>query len=197
MELSNVRAQETEAWATKCCEWHEIRMHVLVSFHATLGAMHGPVEARIRELVEGGGGEAIFATRFFPLVELDSGARVGLDAQARFAITLPDALCTYAPEAGHMFHEVLEWKRSKFDDALEEGAAVHGLAPIEVSLAFPATGIVRAVLVKNMHYTTRLALQWLRPTELRDVQVEIRHIVQDRATPTQLRDFAARLLVRE
>jgi hypothetical protein len=159
--------------------------------------MHATVEARIRELVEGGGGETVFAARFFPLVELDSGALVGLDEKAQFAITLPDVLCTFAPDTGHMFHEVLEWKRNKFDDALEEGAKVHGLAPLEVSFAFPATGIVRAVLVKNMHYTTRLALQWLRPSEMRDVQVEIRRIADDRATPTQIRDFAARLLLPE
>ena len=91
---------------------------------------------------------------------------------------------------GHMFHEVLEWNRNKFDDALEQGAKALGLPPIEVSLAFPASGIVRAVLVKNMHYTTRLALQWLRPSEVRDVQVEIRRIVEDRKIPTVLRDFA-------
>lgn len=159
--------------------------------------MQGTVEARVQELVEAGKGETIFSTRFFPLVELDSGARVGLDAQARFAVTLPDSLCVFAPEAAHMFHEVLEWKRNKFDDALEAGAKTHGLPAIEVSLSFPATGIVRAVLVKNMHYTTRLALQWLRPSELRDVQAEIRMIAADRATPTALRDFALRLLVPE
>jgi hypothetical protein len=146
-------------------------------FRARLGSMHETVAARIRELVEGGGGELVFAVRFFPLVELDSGAIVGLDEKARFAITLPDVLCTYAPDTGHMFHEVLEWKRNKFDDALEEGAKVHGLTTHEVSLAFPAAGIIRAVLV--------------------DVQGEIRRIVDDRATPTQLRDFAARMLLPE
>jgi hypothetical protein len=172
-------------------------MHLSWSFHATLRAMVGTVETRIHELVESGSGETVFAARFFPLVELDSGARVGLDAQARFAITQPDALWVYAPEEGHMFHEVLEWKRNKFDDALEEGAKAHGLPPIEVSLSFPASGIVRAVLVKNMHYTTLLALQWLRPSEVRDVQVEIRRIVEDRKNPTVLRDFARRLLVSE
>ena len=181
----------------KCCEWHGRRVHLSSSFHATLAAMVGTVETRIHELVEAGGGETIFATRFFPLVELDSGTRVGLDAQARFAITHPDALCIYAPDEGHMFHEVLEMKRNQFDDALEAGAKVHGLDAIEVSLSFPASGIVRAVLVKNMHYTTRLALQWLRPSEVRDVQVEIRRIVQDRRNPTVLRDFATRLLVPE
>jgi len=157
--------------------------------------MAGPVETRILELVAAGAGEPLFATRFFPLVELDSGARVGLDAQARFVIALPDELCICSFDNGHMFHEVLEWNRNKFDDALEQGAKPHGLPPLEVSLSFPASEIVRAVLVKNMHYTTRLALQWLRPSELRDVQVEIRKIAEDRKTPTVLRDFAARMLL--
>lgn len=159
--------------------------------------MPGPVETRILELVEAGAGEPIFSTRFFPLVELDSGSRVGLDAEGRFAITHPDALWVFATEHGHMFHEVLEWPRNKFDDALEQGAKLHGLPALEVSLSFPAAEIVRAVLIKNMHYTTRLALQWLRPSEIRDVQVEIRRITEDRKTPTVLRDFAARLLIRE
>lgn len=155
----------------------------------------GPVETRIHELVASDAGETVFSARFFPLVELDSGARIGLDAQARFAIVMPDALYVFTPDDGHMFHEVLEWNRNKFEDALEAGAKVHGLPALEVSWSFPATGIVRAVLVKNMHYTTRLAFQWLRPSELRDVQVEIRKIAEDRATPTALRDFALRLLV--
>lgn len=159
--------------------------------------MHATVEARIHELVECGGGELFFSSRFFPLVELDSGARVGLDTQSRFVVTLPESLCVYSPNAGHMFHEVLEWSRNKFDDALENGAKSHGLPAVEVSLAFPASGIIRAVLIKNMHYTTRLALQWLRPSELRDVQTEIRHIVEDRATPNTLRDFANRLILRD
>lgn len=172
-------------------------MHLSSSFRATLAVMNVAVEARIRELVEAGGGEGVFGSRFFSLVELDSGARVGLDAAAHFCILWPEALHVFSPDAGHMFHEVLEWKRTKFDDALEEGAKAHGLPGIEVSLAFPASGIVRAVLVKNMHYTTRLALQWLRPSELRDVQVEIRRIAEDRATPTALRDFANRLILHE
>lgn len=157
--------------------------------------MAGPVETRILELVEAGAGESIFSTRFFPLVELDSGARVGLDAKGRFAIMHPEELWVFEPEHGHMFHEVLEWPRNKFDDALEAGAKVHGLPPLEVSLSFPAAEIVRAVLIKNMHYTTRLALQWLRPSEIRDVQVEIRRITEDRKVPTVLRDFAARMLL--
>lgn len=172
-------------------------LHPSRGFRATLASMHATVDARIQELVECGGGELFFSSRFFPLVELDSGARVGLDVQARFVITIPESLCVYSPNAGHMFHEVLEMSRNKFDDALENGAKSHGLPALEVSLAFPASGIVRAVLIKNMHYTTRLALQWLRPSELRDVQTEIRQIVEDRRTPTALRDFANRLIVRD
>jgi hypothetical protein len=151
----------------------------------------------VRALAGEGKGESIAGSPFFALVTLDSGARVGVDGEGTFAIASAenDALAPYTEEEAHIFHEVLEWKRNLFDDTLEEGARTHGLPPVEASLAFPAVGIVRAVLAKKMHYTTRLALAWLRPSELRDVQDDLRRVTQDRQLPTQLRDFAQRLLV--
>src|SRR5690242_16023689 len=104
-----------------------------------MGQELGPLVAA---LVEQGKGEALSSSRFFPLVMLDSGARVGLDAEARFALVTADGeLCPFSHDEGHIFHEVLEWKRNAFDDALEEGAKALGLPGIEVSLAFPTTGI--------------------------------------------------------
>jgi hypothetical protein len=159
--------------------------------------MEGTLGALVRALVEQGKGETLAGGRFFPLVTLDSGTRVGLDAEARFALASEDGtvVVPQIPEDGHLFHEALEWKRNTFDDALEEGARAHGLPPLEVSLAFPTPGIVRAVLAKNMHYTTRLALQWLRPSELRDVRDDLHRVADDRRIPTALRDLARRLLV--
>jgi len=158
-----------------------------------MGHELGPLVAA---LVEQGKGESISSTRFFPLVTLDSGARVGLDGEARFALITADGeLRTFSNEEGHVFHEVLEWKRSAFDDALEEGGKSLGLPGFDVSLAFPTTGIVRAVLQKNMHYTTRLALAWLRPTDLRELRDDIRRIAEDRYTPSTIRDLASRLIV--
>ena len=159
--------------------------------------MDGTVGARLRVLVEEGKGESIGSARFFPLVTLDSGTRVGLDGEGRFALASAegDVLSAYTPEDAHVFHEVLEWKRSLFDDTLEDAARALGLPAVEVGFAFPVTGIVRAVLAKNMHYTTRLALSWLRPSELRNMQNNLHRVAGDRQLPTSLRDFAQRLLV--
>jgi len=106
-----------------------------------------------------------------------------------------DTLTPYTAEDAHVFHEVLEWKRSVFDDTLEDAARGLGLPAVEVSLAFPVSGIVRAVLAKNVHYTTRLAMAWLRPSELREMQDDLRRVAGDRQLPMSLRDFAQRLLV--
>jgi len=159
--------------------------------------MDADIGAAVRALVEEGKGESIGRAKFFPLVTLDSGQRVGLDENARFALASEESseLEPFAAEEAYRFHEVCEWKRAKFDDALEDGARAQGLPPLPVSLAFPAVEVVRAVLAKNMHYTTRLALAWLHPSEIRDAQDEIRRVAADRQLPTALREFAERLVV--
>lgn len=160
--------------------------------------MDGSLGAKARALVEEGKGEVVAGARFLPLVTLDSGARIGLDAEGRFAITDADGggpPSPYADEDGHVFHEALEWKRARFDDALEEGAQALGLPVDEVFAAFPVAGIVRAVLSKGMHYTTRLALHWLRPSELREMRDDLLRISQDRTLPTPIRELAGRLCV--
>ncbi len=159
--------------------------------------MDGSLGARARALVEEGKGEVVAGARFLPLVTLDSGARIGLDAEGRFAITDAEGGPTrpYADDDGHIFHEALEWKRALFDDALEEGARALGLSADEVLAAFPVTGIVRAVLSKGMHYTTRLALHWLRPSELREMRDDLLRISKDRTLPTPIRELAGRLCV--
>jgi hypothetical protein len=159
--------------------------------------MDGTLGAKARALVEEGKGDVVAGGRFLPLVTLESGARIGLDAEGRFAITDADGGPTrpYADEDGHIFHEALEWKRSRFDDALEEGARALGLPVDDVFAAFPVAGIVRAVLSKGMHYTTRLALLWLRPSELREMRDDLVRISQDRMLPTTIRELAGRLCV--
>ncbi|UQA56574.1 hypothetical protein [Polyangium aurulentum] len=153
--------------------------------------------ARARALVEEGKGEVVTGGGFLPLVTLDSGARIGLDAEGRFAIADAEgsAVTPYADADGHVFHEALEWKRSRFDDALEEGARSLGLPVDDVLAAFPVAGVVRAVLGKGMHYTTRLALHWLRPSELREVRDDLLRISKDKTLPTPIRELAERLCV--
>ncbi len=169
------------------------------AFHAKLLSMSTLPDwsALLAPLVEKGKGEPLGATRFFALITLDSGARIGLDQTGRFVLVREEdpQLVAFSIEDAYFFHEVVESRRRSFDEAVEESAKGLGLPAIEVSLAFPAVEIVRAVLLKNMHYTTRLALGWLHPSELRDVRDEIKRIATDRYTPTSLRDFAERLIV--
>jgi hypothetical protein len=154
---------------------------------------------RVREILDGGGGEAVNdGSRFVPLVTLDSGARVGLDAEARWLLA-PEtgAPVPFSPTTAHLFHEVLEQKRRRFDDALEEAARAAGL-PAEAALfSFPAVDVVRAVLAKEHPYLTRLALEWIGPTELRLLRAEIQSVTRAQGMPVPVRELAERLIVPE
>jgi hypothetical protein len=157
--------------------------------------------ARLQEILDGGGGDPLPGGdgRFLPLVTLDSGARCGLDREARWVLVpddgRPATRCT--PAAAHLFHEALEWKRARFDDALEAAARASGLPADEVVFAFPALDVVRGVLAKQHPYMTRLALEWLRPTELRDVRAELREVTRTPAMPLPVKELAERLIVPE
>lgn len=157
--------------------------------------------ARLQEIFEGGGGEPAGAGpgRLLPLITLDSGARCGLDREARWVL-LPDdgrPAVVYGPDTAHLFHEALEWKRRRFDDALEEAARAQGLPAEEVLFAFPAVDVIRAVLAKGHPYLTRLALEWIGPTELRALRAEIRTVMQAPNMPLPVKDLAERLIVPE
>jgi hypothetical protein len=64
-----------------------------------------------------------------------------------------------------------------------------------VLFAFPVADLVRAVLDKRISYLTRLALAWLRPTELRELRAEILAVSKDSFMPSPVRDLAGRLVV--
>ena len=154
---------------------------------------------RLRELLDGGGGEPAGAGRFLPLVTLDSGVRCGLDREACWVLVPDDGRppIRYTPEAAHLFHEVLEQKRRRFDEALEEAARAQGLPAEEVLFSFPAVGVIRAVLAKQHPYLTRLALEWIGPTELRGLRAEIREVTRIPTMPAAIKDLAERLVVPE
>jgi hypothetical protein len=158
--------------------------------------------ARVREILEAGGGEAqdaAGAARFLLLVTLDSGARVGIDHEARWILLPEDGrpATRYAPEAAYLFHEALEWKRGRFDDAVEAAARALGLPAEAVLFSFPAVEVIRAVLAKEVSYLTRLALQWMLPTELRALRREIQAVTVSLAMPRPVKDLAERLIVPE
>jgi hypothetical protein len=157
--------------------------------------------ARVQEILEGGGGELVpgASERFLPLVTLDSGARCGLDREARWLLVpegdRPATRCT--PAAAHLFHEALERKRARFDDAIEEAARACGLPAEHVVDTFPAVFVIRAVLEKEHPYLTRLALEWIRPTELRALRAELVAVTKAASMPLPVKDLAERLIVPE
>jgi hypothetical protein len=157
--------------------------------------------AQVTELLDGGGGEPIAGgpDRFLPLVTLDSGARCGLDREGRWLLVPGDGRppTRYTPAAAYLFHEALEWKRARFDDAIEEAARPLGLPAYVVADSFPAVEVIRAVLEKEHPYLTRLALEWIRPTELRALRAELRAVTQAPSLPSPVKDLAERLIVPE
>jgi hypothetical protein len=150
---------------------------------------------RVREILDGGGGAPAGATRFVPLVTLDSGARCGLGPEGWLLVPETGAPVAFSPDTAHLFHEVLEQKRRRFDDTLEEAARAAGL-PAEAALfSFPAVDVVRAVLAKEHPYLTRLALEWIGPTELRLLRAEIQAVTRVQSLPAPVRELAERLVV--
>jgi hypothetical protein len=161
--------------------------------------MDTPLATRVRELLDAGGGEPLESGRFLPLATLASGARVGLDASAAW-ILVPDGggpPRAYAVEQAHAFYEVLESKRDDFDDAVESAARGAELPADEILFSFPAVAVIRAVLEKGFPYLTRLALLWIRNTELRELRAEILVVSRSGEMPLPIRDLAERLLVPE
>ncbi|AKT40055.1 hypothetical protein [Chondromyces crocatus] len=159
--------------------------------------MDNPLATQLHELLEAGGGEPMTGGRYLPLVTLDSGARVGLDAAASW-ILVPDegsAPRPYTLEQAHSFYEVLETKRQDFDDTLEEAARAAGLPAEEILFSFPAISIVRSVLDKGLPYMTRLALLWVRNTELRELRDAILTVSRSQEMPIAVRELATHLVV--
>jgi hypothetical protein len=153
---------------------------------------------RVREILDGGGGETAGEHRFLPLVTLESGARYGLDAEARWLIVPAEGpAIRYEVAVAHLLHEALEQKRDLFDEAIEEGARARGLPVDDVLFSFPAVEVVRAVLAREHAYLTRLALQWIRPTELRELRAEIKAVTRAPTMPVPVKDLAERLIVPE
>ena len=154
---------------------------------------------RLREVFEGGAGAFQGALRFLPLVTLESGARIALDPDAHWVLVPGDGrpACVYSDEAAHLMHEVIEEKRERFDDALEKKARASGLPPDDVVMGFPAVPVVRSILAKKSSYLTRLALEWVLPSERRELREEILEVTRTDNMPAQVKELARRLLVRE
>jgi hypothetical protein len=133
-----------------------------------------------------------------PLVTLDSGATISLDRAGRWLHRSAEGPTTaFGPDTAHAFAEVVEQPRDAFEEALAAGARAAELPPDEVVLSFPTLEVTRAVLAKNYAYLTRLALAFIRPSELREMRAAIVAVVEAKETPGPIRDLARRLTVPE
>ena len=159
--------------------------------------MQSPLAERIAEIFAKG--EGFGEPPFLPLVTLDSEARYGLDAELRWILAGPEGAepLVITKSNVHLLHEALEWKRSRFDDAVAEAARAHGLPEDEVVDSFPVFDLVRALFERRVVFLTRIALAFLRPSELREVRAEILVVSKDPLMPAPIRDLATRLVVPE
>jgi hypothetical protein len=57
--------------------------------------------------------------------------------------------------------------------------------------------VIRAVLARQSSYLTRLALEWIRPTELRELRREILAVREVPNLPVAVKQYAERLVVPE
>ncbi len=148
---------------------------------------------------EGGGGEETPLGRVLPLVTLESDTRIAIDAEKRFYALPTDgrAPMRCEPGSGYMFYEVLESRRSHFEDQLCEAARKHSLPELDLLSAFPSVEIIRGVLEKNMAHTTRLALLWALPSELRDLRSDIIKASKAKHMPAAILELCERLVVPE
>lgn len=154
----------------------------------------------VREALDAGSkGVTKGGVTYLPLMKLESETEIGLDAALRW-LAVPGDDCppfVYAEGSEHVLSEVIESSRQTFDTSLEAGAVALGLPADDVLIAFPAVGIVRAILGKQSTYLIRLALQWLHATELRDIRADLIRVSQDKTLPRPVKDLAERLIVPE
>ena len=152
----------------------------------------------VREALEAGRGAVFDGRPALPLVTLESGARVALDADLVWLLLRTDGGVRPAVAGDeHVLHEVVEQKRADFEAALEAGARAAGLDPDAVVLAFPATAVVRAVLGRRVAFLVLLALRWLAPTELRELRADILLVAKGSDLPLPVKELAAHLVVPE
>jgi hypothetical protein len=153
----------------------------------------------VRKALEAGKGATKHGITYLPLMTLESETELALDAELRWLAVPADDRppFVYAPDAEHVLSEVIESNREAFDASLEASATALGLPGSEVLFAFPTVGIVRAILGKQSTYLIRLALQWLRATELRELRADLVRVSKDQNLPRPIKDLAERLIVPE
>ena len=146
-------------------------------------------------LVEAGEAVAVGELSFVSVLELASGARYGLLAGPRWAVLEGERLIPFAPGDEKAFVEALEYPRREFDDLLEAGARARGFDGEAVMFTFPALELVQAMLVSGSPHFTRVALHWMRPTEIRAARAQLVAVTQNQLMAQAVRQLAERLIV--
>jgi hypothetical protein len=153
------------------------------------------VRARLAAVLDEGRVEDVGGARFLPLVELASGARLGLDEVGRWALAEAEAteLRPVVPGAERTFVELCEQPRRELEARIEAAAGALGFSADALLASLPSVAIVRSLLGLRSAHVVRLALLWLLPSELRELRVEIAAVAADERHPRAVRELAARL----
>ncbi len=160
--------------------------------------MAASLSEAVREALDAGRGEVLGGRAVLPLVTLESGGRVAIDAELGWSLLMPDGSVRPATAGEeHVLYEAVEQKRAEFEGAIEDAARAVGLDPDAVVLAFPSTGVVRAVLARRVPFLVSLALRWLLPSELRELRPDILRVAQGSDLPRPVRELAEHLVVPE
>jgi hypothetical protein len=153
----------------------------------------------LAEILQAGGGEQVGTEHYLPILQLDSETSYGLCVDGTWAAHRPGTatLVHLGDGTEPHFCELVECKRSEFEELLAAGAGKAGLDPEALTISFPSVAIVRALLQRQSLHFTRLSLLWLLPSELRELRRDILAVAENRNLPTPVRDLARHLVVPE
>ncbi|RLB62164.1 MAG: hypothetical protein DRI90_09705 [Deltaproteobacteria bacterium] len=159
--------------------------------------MSDAVRQRFDAMVDAGDSERVQDRHFVALFTPESGLRYGLVDDLSWAVVDGDQLTVFQRGSELAFVEVLEHRRSEFDEWLEQGAAASGFPVDEVLFSFPTTELLQVIFEGSSQHFCRMALMWLQPSELRSLRSVLLGVAESTAWPAALRELAARLVVRE
>jgi hypothetical protein len=139
-------------------------------------------------------------TRFVEILSFDARFGVACDADGENVawarqVEPGAALVRFTPTAAKHFVELLEQPRRGLDEQIEAAAHKLGMPVDPLLLSLPSVELVRAMLKSGSPHYCRVALQWLVPTELRELRDDIAPLVDDRNLPIMVRELAEHLLV--
>lgn len=173
---------------------HRSEYHRAVTSHtpAWLEAVAGAI-ARAGMSIETAGGRT---GSVLALATLESGTLFAVDEGGEFWALPADMPARSAAGAPLVLAEAIEQPRDDFEAALAEGAIRAGVDARQVLEAFPFVAVASAALESPSSYLVRLALRWLRPSELREARPAIERVTLRNELPKTVRELAAHLLVR-